>query len=43
MPKGQQKSNKEIKKPKKDKTVAAAPSGFAKSSSQPGGTAKKKG
>ena len=43
MPKGQQKSNKEIKKPKKDKAVAAAPSGFAKASSEPNGTSKKKG
>lgn len=43
MPKGQQKSNKEIKKPKKDKAVADAPSGFAKASSEPIGTSKKKG
>ncbi len=43
MPKGQQKSNKEVKKPKKDKAVAAAPSAFAKASSEPGGTTKKKG
>jgi hypothetical protein len=42
MPKGLQNSNKEIKKPKKDKTVAAAPSTFSKASSEPNGTAKKK-
>ena len=43
MPKGQQKSNKEIKKPKKDKTAAPAPASFAKAISESSGTPKKKG
>ena len=43
MPKGQQKSNKEIKKPKKDKTAAAAPVSFAKGLSESDTAPKKKG
>ncbi len=43
MPKGQQKSNKEVKKPKKDKAVAAPPSAFAKAGFEPNSTSKKKG
>ena len=43
MPKGQQKSNKEIKKPKKDKTAAAAPASFAKGISESNSAPKKKG
>jgi hypothetical protein len=43
MAKGQQKSNKEIKKPKKDKTAAAAPVSFAKGISETSSTPKKKG
>jgi hypothetical protein len=43
MPKGQQKSNKEIKKPKKDKTATAAPASFSKGLSESGSTPKKKG
>jgi len=42
MAKGQQKSNKEIKKPKKDKTAAAAPASFAKGTSETGSTSMKK-
>lgn len=43
MPKGQQKSNKEVKKPKKDKTAAAAPMSFAKGVSEASSPPKKKG
>lgn len=43
MPKGQQKSNKEIKKPKKDKAAPAAPTSFSKAILESGGTPKKKG
>ena len=43
MPKGQQKSNKEVKKPKKDKAAAAAPTSFAKGLSESDSTPKKKG
>jgi hypothetical protein len=43
MPKGQQKSNKEIKKPKKDKASAPAPASFARATSEPGSPSKKKG
>ena len=43
MPKGQQKSNKEVKKPKKDKTAPAAPASFAKGLSDSDGASKKKG
>lgn len=43
MPKGQQKSNKEIKKPKKEKAAAATPISFAKGLSESDPTPKKKG
>ena len=43
MAKGQQKSNKEIKKPKKEKPTAAAPTSFTKGISDSNSTAKKKG
>jgi hypothetical protein len=43
MAKGQQKSNKEIKKPKKEKPVAAAPASFEKGLSESSSTSKKKG
>jgi hypothetical protein len=43
MAKGQKKSNKEIKKPKKDKTAAAAPSTFEKAISEASSGSKKKG
>jgi len=43
MPKGQQKPNKEIKKPKKDKTAKLAPARFAKAISDSAGSPKKKG
>ncbi|EYD75608.1 hypothetical protein Rumeso_02824 [Rubellimicrobium mesophilum DSM 19309] len=43
MPKGQQKSNKEIKKPKKDKVAPAAPTSFAKELSESDSTPTKKG
>ena len=42
MAKSQKRSNKEIKKPKKTKEVAAAPSGFDKGLSASAGSAKKK-
>lgn len=42
MPKGQQKSNKEIKKPKKEKATSAAPASFTKAISESGGAPKKK-
>lgn len=42
MPKGQQKSNKEVKKPKKDKAAAAAPVSFAKGLTETNSTPKKK-
>jgi hypothetical protein len=42
MAKSQKRSNKEIKKPKKEKVVAAAPATFAKSLENAGGTVKKK-
>ena len=44
MAKGQQKSNKEVKKPKKDKTAAAAPApSFEKGLTESSSTPKKKG
>jgi hypothetical protein len=43
MAKGQQKSNKEIKKPKKEKPAAAAPSSFARGISESNSSSKKKG
>ena len=43
MPKGQQKSNKEIKKPKKEKAAPAASTSFAKGLSESDSTPKKKG
>jgi hypothetical protein len=43
MPKGQQKSNKEIKKPKKEKAAPAAPPPFAKGAPSAGEATKKKG
>ncbi|WP_256439112.1 hypothetical protein [Rubellimicrobium arenae] len=43
MPKGQQKSNKEIKKPKKDKTAPAAPTSFSKGILDSDSSSKKKG
>jgi len=43
MAKGQMKSNKEVKKPKKDKTAKAAPAGFEKGISATGDSGKKKG
>ena len=42
MAKGQQKSNKEIKKPKKDKAAAAASPSFAKGLTDTSSTPKKK-
>jgi hypothetical protein len=43
MAKSQQKSNKEIKKPKKDKAAAAAPATVEKGPSETNSTPKKKG
>jgi hypothetical protein len=43
MPKGQQKSNKEVKKPKKEKAATPAPTSFAKGISDSDSGAKKKG
>lgn len=43
MSKGQQRSNREIKKPKQKKEPAAAPSVFSKSLSAPAAPPKKKG
>ena len=43
MAKGQQKSNKEIKKPKKDKTAAAAPASFERGRTEANRMPKKKG
>lgn len=43
MAKGQQKSNKEIKKPKKEKSATAAPMSFEKRVSESNSTTKKKG
>jgi hypothetical protein len=43
MAKGQQKSNKEIKKPKKDKPAGAAPTSFEKAISESSSSSKKKG
>ncbi len=43
MAKGQQKSNKEIKKPKKDKAASAAPASFEKGLTESNSTPKKKG
>ena len=42
MPKGQQKSNKEVKKPKKEKPAPAASATFAKGVSDSEGAPKKK-
>ncbi len=43
MAKSQQKSNKEIRKPKKDKTAAAASPSFEKGLTETSSTPKKKG
>lgn len=43
MPKGQQKSNKEVKKPKKEKPAAAPSTGFEKGINPSAGSTKKKG
>jgi hypothetical protein len=43
MAKSQQKSNREIKKPKKDKTAAAAPASFEKGLTETSSTPKQKG
>ena len=43
MAKGQQKSNKEIKKPKKDRPAAAAPASFEKGLTESSNSSKKKG
>jgi hypothetical protein len=43
MAKGQQKSNKEIKKPKKEKPTTAAPASFEKGLTESSSTSKKKG
>ena len=43
MAKGQQKSNKEVKKPKQKKAASAAPAGFEKGLSANGDGPKKKG
>ncbi len=43
MAKGQQKLNKEIKKPRKDKTAAAAPASFEMGLTETTSTPKKKG
>ncbi|QXX75037.1 hypothetical protein MHY1_01854 [Methylovirgula sp. HY1] len=43
MAKGQKRSNKEIRKPKKDKEIAAPPAGMTKGIVAAMGTSKKKG